>query len=137
MADAGPPHGWCSLRLRFDERELELLRAAEQVRGAAMAHTARPDELRQALSLAKAGQKLAHGAPGAIIVLDETELGLLLGAVRYAVPQVQAAARPSGDHAQVLAAFPELVEKGTWRAFGLVRDLETLANRLTAALASG
>jgi hypothetical protein len=134
MADAGPPHGWCSLRLRFDERELELLRGAEQVRGATMARTARPDELRSALTLAKAGQKVAQAAPGAIVVLDETELGLLLEAVRQAVPQVQAAARPEADNQAVMAAFPELVEKGTWRAFGLVRDLESLANRLTTAL---
>jgi hypothetical protein len=135
-ADAGSPQGWCSLRLRFDERELELLRGSEHIRGAAMAHTARPDELRSALTLAKAGQKVARAAAGTIVVLDENELGLLLEALRQAVPQVQAAARASADHMEVLAAFPELEAKGTWRAFGLVRDLEALANRLSAALGS-
>jgi hypothetical protein len=55
-AEPGSPHGWCSLRLRFEQRELELLRHAEQLRGAVMAHTARPAELRSALTLAKAGQ---------------------------------------------------------------------------------
>jgi hypothetical protein len=75
-------------------------------------------------------------SPGAIVVLDENELSLLLDAVRYAIPKVQSAGHPSDDQETVLAAFPELVEQGTWRAFGMVRDLEALANRLTAALGS-
>jgi len=137
VAESGSSHGWCSLRLRFDERELELLRGAEQVRGAAMARTAGPTELRTALALAKAGQKVANAAPGATLVLDETELGLLLEAVRFAVPRVQAAARPAADEQPVLAAFPELTEKGTWRSFGLVRELEALAARLASALKGG
>ena len=137
MAETHSSHGWCSLRLRFDQRELELLHASEQVRGAAMARTSRPVDLRTALSLAKAGQKVAHAAPGATVVLDETELGLLLDAVRYAIPEVQAAARPTGDNAAVMAAFPELAEKGAWRSFGLTRELEALAARLASALKGG
>src|SRR4051794_18980854 len=124
MADGGPTHGWCSLRLRFDDRELELLRGAERVRGAAMASDSRPANLRTALSLAKAGQKVAHAAPGATVVLEEAELSLLLEALRFAIPQVQSAVRPSSDGAAVLAAFPELVDKGAWRAFGLMREIE-------------
>jgi hypothetical protein len=137
MAESGTSHGWCSLRLRFDERELQLLRGAERVRGAAMAQTGRSDSLRAALTLAKVGQKLGHSAPGASVVLDETELDLLLEAVRFAVPQVQAAARPDDAVAHrdsVTGAFPELVDKGAWRAFGLTRELETLAARLSSAL---
>jgi len=140
MAESGPAHGWCSLRLRFDERELELLHGAERVRGAAMAHAARPDQLRLALTLAKAGQKVSHTTPGASVVLDENELGLLLDAVRFAVPAVQAAARPDdrADHREaVTAAFPELTEKGAWRAFGLTSELEALAVRLDSALNGG
>jgi hypothetical protein len=34
----------------------------------------------------------------------------------------------------VLTAFPELVEKGVWRSFGLHRELEAIAARLRAAL---
>src|SRR5438067_2748340 len=134
MAGADASHGWCSLRLRFDEREHELLKGAERVRGAAMAHTARPDELRTALTLAKAGQKVAHATAGAPVVLDETELGLLLDAVRFAIPRVQAASRPSGDSQTVMDAFPELADKGAWRVFGLSRELEALAIRLASAL---
>lgn len=130
-------HGWCSLRLRFEERELELLRAAEKVRGAVLARDGRPAELRGALRLAKVGQKVTRAAPGAIVVLDENELALLLEAVRDAIPRVQAAVRPSAEDVErnaVMGAFPELVEKGSWRAFGLTRELEALIARLEAAL---
>jgi hypothetical protein len=141
MARDGPSHGWCSLRVRFEQRELELLRGAERLRGAAMARTARHDELRKALSLAKAGQKVRRGLPGATVVLEENELELLLDAVRFAIPHVQDAARAAGDgdveRDAALEAFPELVEKGAWRAFGLSRDLEALAARLSAALEGG
>jgi hypothetical protein len=138
MAQDGPSHGWCSLRVRFEQRELELLRGAEHLRGAAMARTARHDELRNALSLAKAGQKVGRGLPGATVVLEENELELLLDAVRFAISHVQAAARPAADgdveRDAALEAFPELVEKGAWRVFGLSRELEALAARLSAAL---
>ena len=88
-----------------------------------------------ALSLAKAGQKVARATPGTPVVLDEAELGLLLDAVRFAVPQVQAAMRASGgDNAVVRDGFPELAEKGAWRSFGLTRELEALAARLDSAL---
>jgi hypothetical protein len=132
--------GWCSLRLRFDERELQLLRGAERLRGTALAHTARPDVLRSALSLAKAGQKLARSVPGGSVSLDEAELGLLIEALRFAAQEVPSAAHGTRDDGQaterreaVLAAFPELVDN-TWRSFGLARELEALAARLAAAL---
>ena len=133
--------GWCSLRLRFDERELGLLRGAEQIRGASLAHTPRPDVLRTALNLAKAGHKLVQATPGASISLDESEVVLLLEAARFATDEVQWAARandgpdtPRRD--AVLTAYPELVDKGVWRSFGLARELEALAARLQTALAS-
>ena len=134
-------HGWCSLRIRFDERELELLKGAEQVRGAAFAHTTRPEVLRTALGLAKAGQKLGVAAPRASVSLDESEVGLLLEALRYATDEVRraAASRPQDNQAAarpepVMTAFPELVQKGLWRSFGLIRELDALATRLQVAL---
>lgn len=133
--------GWCSLRVRFDQRELVLLRAAEQVRGGALAHTPRPDDLRTGLRLARAGHKLAASAPGASVTLDENEVNLLLGALRYATDEVQKASRTRGgqaprQHEAIADAFPELVEQGGWRTFGLTRELEALAARLQTALAS-
>jgi hypothetical protein len=134
-------HGWCSLRLRFDQRDLALLQAAEQVRGVALAHTPRPDDLRTALSLARAGHKLAGAAPGASVSLDENEVNLLLAALRYTTDEVQRISRSTNDHDDrqrqaVAAAFPELVELGGWRSFGLTRELEALAARLQTALSS-
>ena len=64
QADRDKKYGWCSLRLRFDARELVLLRAAEQVQGAALANMPRPDVLRTALNLARVGHKLGAAAPG-------------------------------------------------------------------------
>jgi hypothetical protein len=125
------------LRLRFEQRELDLLHGAERLRGGAMAHAARPAELRTALNLAKAGLKVGRGVPGATVTLEESELGLLLDAVRFAGAEVQWAARSDADgqrRAAALAAFPELEEKGAWRAFGLSRELDALAMRLAAAL---
>lgn len=132
-------HGWCSLRLRFDARELELLRGAEHLRGRALAHTARPEVLRTALTLAKIGQKLGAAAPGASVSFEESEAGLLLEALRYGRDEVQQASRQrEGEDAAryeaVTAAFPELVEKGLWRSFGLIRELEALTARLHDAL---
>jgi hypothetical protein len=134
-------HGWCSLRLRFDDRELSLLRGAEQIRGVSLARTPRPDVLRTALNLAKAGHKLGQATPGASITLDESEVVLLLEAARFATDEVQWAARASdAPHTPrrdaVLTAYPELVDKGVWRSFGLGRELEALAGRLQSALAS-
>jgi hypothetical protein len=127
------------LRLRFDQRELELLKGAEHLRGTRFAHTARADVLRSALSLAKAGQKLGSATPGASVSFEEAELGLLLEALHFAVQEVHWVARSDNgqDDARrdaVLASFPELVQKGVWRSFGLARELETLATRLQAAL---
>jgi hypothetical protein len=131
--------GWCSLRLRFDARELQLLRGAERLRGTSMAHTARSDVLRSALSLAKAGQKVGRAVPGATLTLEEGELRLLLDAVRFAAQEVQWGARRDDAESNarrdaVLAAFPELVEKGTWRSFGLARELEAVAAKLADIL---
>lgn len=133
--------GWCSLRLRFDERELALLRAAEQIRGAELARDARPTELRSALALAKAGHKLRLAAPGPSLVFEEGELRMLLAAVRFAHDEVAAAASQRDTAADgrvqaVLKAFPELVDRGRWRSFGLTRELEELAQRLDLALRS-
>jgi hypothetical protein len=131
------------LRLRFDERELALLKGAEQVRGSALAHAARPDQLRTALNLAKAGHKLGQAEAGASVSLEEGEVHLLLDAVRSATDEVQRVARLTdhgrdGDQGRdaVLVAFPELVERGVWRSFGLTRELEALAGRLQTALTS-
>jgi hypothetical protein len=127
------------LRLRFDARELELLKAAEQLRGGSLAHTARPDVLRTALSLARAGHKVGSATAGMSVSLEEGELRLLVEAVRFASQEVQHAARvdnrqADSRQAQVMAAFPELTQKGMWRSFGLVRELDALAARLGAAL---
>ena len=132
-------HGWCSLRLRFDARELELLRSAEQLRGLTLAHTARPEVLRTALTLAKTGHKLGVAGPGTSISLEQTEVQLLLEAVRFATQEVQYAAHEQvGQDAArrdaVLSAFAELAQKGLWRSFGLIRELEALAARLHGAL---
>jgi hypothetical protein len=132
-------HGWCSLRLRFDERELGLLRGSERLRGTQLARNGRPDALRTALTLAKAGHKLGRAAPGAVVSLDEQELGLLLVAVRQAIDEVHWAASPAAEaeaarRDSALAAFPELLEKGLWRSFALTRDLQAVAARLQQAL---
>ncbi len=134
-------HGWCSLRLRFEERELTLLKGAEHLRGVALAQTARPQVLRTALNLAKAGHKLGVAVPGSSVSLEEGELRLLLEALRFATAEVRWATRAQEDHdarrrEAVLAAFPELVDRGVWRSFGLSRELETLAARLQTALNS-
>src|SRR5690349_18517267 len=131
--------GWCSLRLRFDEREVVLLRGAEQLRGTAMAHGARSDTLRTALTLAKAGQKVARSGAGGSVTLDEGEVGLFVEALRFASRELQAVLRRDDSVAQerreaVSAAFPELVEKGGWRSFGVARELDALAVRLESAL---
>ena len=129
------------MRLRFDERELALLHGSEQVRGAAYAGAPRPDLLRTALSLARLGHKVTRVAPGAQLTLDEAEVGLLVDAVRFALGEVQWATHTRDDEATekprrvaVNVGFPELVEKGAWRSFGLTRELDALAQKLRAAL---
>jgi hypothetical protein len=140
--EGGPTgHGWCSLRLRFDGRELALLRSAEQVRGSALAHHPRSDMLRTALALSKAGQKLRHAEPGVALSFEEAELQLLLEALRFANTEIHwaAAQRDAAADARrqaVLDAFPELVERGLWRSFGLTRELDELIQRLEGALRS-
>jgi hypothetical protein len=125
--------------VRFEQRELDLLRSAEQLRGTSLAHTTRPDVLRTALSLARAGHKVRAAVPGHSVTFDEAELALLVEALRFAGQEVPWAARVESDRDTtrrdaILAAFPELVEKGSWRSFGLARELEALAARLQAAL---
>lgn len=134
-------YGWCSLRLRFDARELVLLRGAEQVRGAALANTPRPDELRTALGLARAGHKLGAAVPGASISLGETEVRLLVTASHFAVEELQWAFKTHDEldprrRDAVMAAFPELSDRGAYRSYGVARELETLTARLQTALAS-
>jgi hypothetical protein len=125
------------LRLRFEARELELLHGAEQLRGAAIARSSGREDLRTALQLAKAGQKVGRSVPGASVTLDEGELGLLVEAVRFAAREVQSAGRVGDAEAArreaIFSAFPELIDN-TWRGFALARELEALAARLTAAL---
>ncbi len=138
---APPSHRWCSLRVRFDDRELALLRAAERVRGAALAHQPRPQGLRSALALAKAGHKLRSAGAGVSLSFDQTELQLLVEALRFAHAEIRQAAGADAHadeqrRATVLQAFPELVERGLWRSFGLLRELEQLSQRLEAALRS-
>jgi hypothetical protein len=73
--------------MRFESGELALLRSAEQLRGSQLAHgPARPDALRAALALAKAGRKLTSAGPGASVSLDESEVRLLREAVEAAAP---------------------------------------------------
>jgi hypothetical protein len=129
------------LRLRFDPRELTLLRGAEQLRGVALAHTARPDQLRTALNLAKAGHKLGRRQAGASVSLDEGEVRLLVEALRYATEEVHWVTRATDDSDErrrdaILHAFPELTERGVWRSFGLAREIEALAARLQTPLNS-
>jgi hypothetical protein len=122
-------YGWCSLRLRFDERERVLLNGAEQLRGTTLAHGPRPDVLRTALSLAKAGQKVRSVPPGGAVSLEEGELLVLIDALRFSAGEVQ-----NGRGAATDTAFPELVQKGSWRSFGLVREIDALASRLQKVL---
>jgi hypothetical protein len=129
--------------LRFDARELGLLRGAEQVRGATLAHHARPDLLRDALSLARAGTKLAHARADASVTLEEIEVKLLLDAIRFATSEVHWVSdqsnqgRPGGERqTAVLEAFPELAERGLWRSYAVCRDLDGLAARLQKALSA-
>jgi len=118
-----------------------LLRAAEHARGTAYALHSRPDALRTALALSKAGHKLRHAGPGASVSFEEAELQLLLEAVRFANDEVHWAARQRETDTDprrtaILEAFPELVERGLWRSYGLTRELEELAQRLEGALRS-
>jgi hypothetical protein len=131
---------WCCLRLRFDDRELTLLRGAESVRGAGLAHAGKPAQLRAALNLAKLGRKLTGATPGAIVSLEEAELTLVLEALDFTSVELQEVARldendHSPRHTAVQEAFPEL-RGGAWRTFGITRELEALRGRLDQALDS-
>jgi hypothetical protein len=133
------------LRLRFDERELSLLRGAEQVRGASLAHNPRPEVLRSALALARTGHKLAHAAPRVTVSLEEPEVRLLIEALRFAIHEVHwvgdqshadEVAAAADRRATVLRSFPELTERGLWRTFGVCRELDALGSRLQRAVSS-
>src|SRR5258708_28628909 len=111
------------------------------MRGLGLAENAKPQVLRTALDLAKAGHKLGVATPGSVLVFEEAEVGLLLEAVRFATEEVRWATRAQEDtdarrRDGVLTAFPELVDRGVWRSFGLSRELETVATRLQTALNS-
>jgi hypothetical protein len=73
-------------------------------------------------------------------VFDEAELRLLVDAAQFAADEVHwAAGQRDADAADprrqaVLAAFPELVERGLWRSFALSRELVELSTRLAHAL---
>jgi hypothetical protein len=129
------------LRLRFDARELVLLRASEQVRGAALANMPRPDVLRSALSLARAGHKLGAAVPGQSLSLDEAEVRLLVTAVQFSNDELQWAFRSQADadprrRSAVMEAFTELADRGAYRSYGVARELEALVVRLQTALGS-
>lgn len=128
------------MRLRFDDRELNLLRGAESVRGAGLAHAGKPAELRAALNLAKLGRKLTGAIPGAIVSLEEGELTLVIEALDFTFAELHEVARLgendySPRHEAIQQAFPEL-RGGAWRTFGITRELETLRGRLRQALES-
>jgi hypothetical protein len=126
--------------MRFDERELVLLRGAEHLRGADLAQHARPVGLRSALTLAKAGHKLRAASPGASLTFEEAEVRLLAEAAHFAVEEVRWAASQRDTQAisarakVVLDAFPELVERGLWRSFSLTRELAEMAVKLERAV---
>lgn len=131
---------WCCLRLRFDERELALLRGAESIRGAGLAQDGRPAMLRVALNLARLGRKLSGATAGAVVSLEDSEIKLALEALDYAVAELPAVAHAdeSASTPSVRAAlesFPEL-RGSTWRSFGLTREIETIRDRLRQALES-
>ena len=140
-ARRGSP-GWCSLRFRFDREEIDLLRGAELVHGAHLAHRARPDALRAAMTLARAGHKLAQAIPGVSVSLADGETHALLEALRFAAgevrwlsePPADAESRAASERRQVIErAFPVLAAS-RWRSFGLSRSLDSLARRLELAL---
>lgn len=139
-----PAHagGWCSLRLRFGADELLLLRTAERLHGSELARQPRPDALREALALARAGSKLAGAEPGEAISLSEAELATLVAAARYAADEVRWLGELGGEpgpddrlgaerRERVLQVLPDLAGQGAWRAFGLSRSLEFVAQRLS------
>lgn len=155
-AKAGKPPlpGWCSLRLRFDEDELALLRAAEHLRGGELARIGRADSLRDALALARVSRKVTGAEPGSLTTLSETELQLLVAAVRFAATEVhwlgekaeQEVAIAAGPRERQLlehrrealaSAFPNLGKRGSWRGSGLHQALEGLAARMDEALRAG
>ncbi len=87
------PHGWCSLRLRFEVVELDRLRAAEQARGRVLVEERDVESLYAAVSLAQAGLKLRAATPGSQVVLSEDEVRSLRDAARHADERELSASR--------------------------------------------
>lgn len=144
--DNGARHGWCSMRFRFEEEEIGILRAAERLRGSYLSRSTRPDALRGAITLARAGQKLVGVGPDTLVTLAETEAQLLAETARFAAAEVrwlaEQADRPldrqsAARRDAVGEAFPDLLERGAWRAFGLSRALDAVAARLEGAASGG
>jgi len=133
------PPAWCSLRLRFEDPQLGLLRSAEQLYGALLARGVKRDTLRDALALAKLGKRLAAATAGEMLVLSESEVKLLVVALRASLAEIHAvsALGAGGDASERAArlreAFPELSDR-MWRAFGVSRELEALTRQIEAAV---
>lgn len=131
---------WCSLRLRFTEQELALLRSSEQLDGFMLADRARPDTLRDALALARVGKRLAAAQPGELLSLSERDTRLLEDAIAASIAEIQWFGADGVDSTaperadRTRRAFPELAEQ-PWRAFAVGRALRDLQQRISAALA--
>src|SRR5690349_24508694 len=122
------------MQFRFDDDELTLIRAAEQVRGAAFAREGTPAALRDALALARLGKRLRALRAGELLVLSSADLRLLADAVHFAADEVRWLAdllERGGEpdsvrrrqvaqqrRVQLSEVFPDLVERGGWRCFG-------------------
>jgi hypothetical protein len=132
---------WCSLRLRFTEEELVLLRSSEQLGGFVLADRARPDTLRDALALARVGKRLASAQPDELLSLSERDTRLLENAIAASIAEIQWFGADALDAtalsraARTRRAFPGLAEQ-PWRAFAVGRALRALQQRIGAALDS-
>ena len=131
---------WCSLRLRFTEQELALLRSSEQLDGFMLADRARPDSLRDALALARVGKRLAAAQAGELLSLSERDTRLLADAIAASIAEIQWFGTDGMDSTppervdRTRRAFPELAEQ-PWRAFAVGRALRDLQQRISTALA--
>lgn len=136
---------WCSVRLRLTPVEVALLRGAETVYGDVLGRQPRAAALREALSLMKAGQKVASASDVAPVALGEAEAAILLAALRHTQQELERyrdyvmgwRERESVD-AQRLAvlerAFPS-AKGSAWETSQLIRALQSLGSRLEAPLA--
>lgn len=137
---------WCSVRIRLTPDEVALLKAAEAVHGDALSREPHAVALRDALSLMKAGQKVAAARSGSAVILGEAEAAVLLAAVRYTGRQldryhdmVMGWRGHEGLDADTVArlelTFPE-THRSAWEASRLARAFQALASRLEAPLSS-